>query len=80
MKKIILAGAILLLLSGCVDENSKILNEKNAPADLGQNYVQFGGYNEAEVIKRMIDLKNGAKPKVAPKPKKSEPKPQIPVR
>lgn len=79
MKKIILAGAVLFLLTGCVGGNSKILNEKNAPADLGQNYVQFGGYNEAEVIKRMIDLKNGAKPKVAPKPKKPEPKPPIPV-
>jgi hypothetical protein len=56
-----------LILSGCATRaNSLMLNEKTAPKSMES-------FNDQEIKQRIIDLKNGLKPKVSPSKKPTPP-------
>lgn len=55
--KLIIILSLMFFVSGCAKQGSDgIANETNAPG--------AGGYNDADILKTMNDLKNGAKPNI----------------
>jgi len=60
-KKLILPAVLLLVLTACVDNSKKqySYNENNIPKSMDNS-------NEADIIDRMNDIKNGATPKIKP--------------
>jgi len=60
-KKLILPAVLLLVLTACADNTNKQYNynENTAPKSMDNS-------NEADIIDRMNDIKNGATPKIKP--------------